>query len=135
MINSYRNENFDNAHAQLWTQVADQEVGADIHDILGKKGYRSTCDFPSAVYWRLQMEKYPKAKLVLIYRDPIQWYTSFINTIANMQPDNPLCPFGVRVAFAMGLPCKGTIAIIHDTFGCHFFYCFLTIFRSCRDVT
>ena len=30
-----------------------------------------------------------------------------------MQPDNPLCPFGVRVAFALGLPCKG---MMHSKF-------------------
>ena len=33
--------------------------------------------------------------------------STLIQKLANMQPDNPLCPLGVRVAFALGLPCQG----------------------------
>lgn len=105
------NENFGKSHADMWSDMADGH--GEIHNILGNQGYITTCDFPAAVYWREQMVRYPDAKLILTYRDPEVWYKSFMSTIANMQPDNKACPFGVRVTFAMGLPCKGAAAMLH----------------------
>lgn len=54
-----------------------------IHDVLGKLGYRASCDFPATVYWSQQLERYPHAKVVLLERDAEEWYTSFMNTIGN----------------------------------------------------
>lgn len=111
----HMNENFDNGHANQWIQVSDFHDLKVLDSILIGNGYRSTCDFPSAVYYKLQMQLYPDAKVILTYRDPEVWYKSFMNTIGNMQPDNEKCPFGVRVAFAMGLPCKNAGNIFYLT--------------------
>ena len=78
---SFRNENFEKGHAREWIRIADQEIDADIHQILGKRGYKSTCDFPSSVYWQQQVQKYPDAKVILILRNPEEWYDSFMRTI------------------------------------------------------
>lgn len=101
----HMNENFDNGHAADWIAVADKETGSSVDGILGSRGYKTSTDFPAAVYWRQQIECYPKAKVILTYRDPDSWFKSFKSTLVYMQPDAPECPFGVRVAFAMGLPC------------------------------
>jgi hypothetical protein len=36
-------------------------------------GFEATCDFPSAVYYKEQMEAYPNAKVILTKRDPEKW--------------------------------------------------------------
>lgn len=45
------------------------------------EGYRSAVDWPSAHYWRELIEVYPKAKVLLTYRSPESWWTSFEQTI------------------------------------------------------
>jgi len=44
-------------------------------------GYRSCIDWPSAYYWRELIEVYPDAKVILTYRTPESWWTSFEQTI------------------------------------------------------
>ena len=44
-------------------------------------GYRSCVDWPTAYYWRELVQVYPSAKVVLSYRPPEQWWTSFERTI------------------------------------------------------
>ena len=44
-------------------------------------GFRSTCDYPSATYWRELADYYPDAKLVLTTRDPEGWFDSVSATI------------------------------------------------------
>ena len=36
-----------------------------------------------------------------------------METIGNLQPDNESCPFGVRVMFGLGLPCRGAAEMLH----------------------
>ncbi|MBD3678431.1 MAG: sulfotransferase family protein [Rhodobacteraceae bacterium] len=45
------------------------------------KGFNSCLDWPSAFYWRELAAAYPKAKVILTWRDPEAWYRSFSNTI------------------------------------------------------
>jgi hypothetical protein len=44
-------------------------------------GYSSCVDWPSAYYWRELAEFFPEAKVVLTYRSPESWWTSFEQTI------------------------------------------------------
>lgn len=44
-------------------------------------GWRSTVDWPSALFWRELAGYYPEAKVILTVRDPASWYTSFSATI------------------------------------------------------
>ncbi|MEZ4239320.1 MAG: sulfotransferase [Myxococcota bacterium] len=45
------------------------------------RGWRASCDFPSAFYWRELHRTFPDAKVVLTVRDPDRWYDSFAATI------------------------------------------------------
>jgi hypothetical protein len=45
------------------------------------EGYRSTVDYPGAVYWRELAARYPDAKVVHSVRDPDEWYDSTQETI------------------------------------------------------
>ena len=49
----------------------------------------SSCDFPSAFYYRELMEAFPDAKVILSTRDPASWYTSMSETIVPMQTRFP----------------------------------------------
>jgi Sulfotransferase domain len=44
-------------------------------------GYQSCVDWPSAYYWQELIAVYPKAKVILTYRTPESWWTSFEQTI------------------------------------------------------
>lgn len=45
------------------------------------EGYNSCIDWPSAYYWRELIHVYPDAKVLLTWRTPESWWTSFENTI------------------------------------------------------
>ncbi len=45
------------------------------------RGWGSTCDFPSALYYRELAEAFPEAKVVLTVRDAEGWYESMRTTI------------------------------------------------------
>lgn len=123
-------EAWSHAHSSQWTKVADSIEGTtstaatsdNLHSIFNTRGYAATCDYPSAVYWKQQLELYPDAKVILTYREPEEWYESMMKTIGKFLPDNPECPFGTRVAFAMGMPNHGAAEMLNkvitrDCFG------------------
>jgi hypothetical protein len=45
------------------------------------KGYRSACDYPTALYPAQLLAAYPDAKFVLSIRDPEKWHKSVTDTI------------------------------------------------------
>jgi hypothetical protein len=45
------------------------------------EGYRSCVDWPSAFYWRDLVTFSPKARVILTWRSPESWWTSFEKTI------------------------------------------------------
>ena len=67
----------------LWQQVAVSQ-DTDWKAIFSE--YRSQVDWPGAYYWKELIQTFPKAKVILTYRDPVSWYNSFSETIikANM---------------------------------------------------
>ncbi len=62
----------------MWEAVADGR-SRDWETIFA--GFRSTVDWPSATYYKLQAEAYPKAKVILSLRDPEAWFDSTQATI------------------------------------------------------
>jgi hypothetical protein len=46
------------------------------------RGYKSQVDWPGARYWRELSQYYPKAKVILLVRDPDEWFDSVQATIA-----------------------------------------------------
>jgi Sulfotransferase domain len=92
-----------NNHIEQWIEISDKRDPKLIRDILDKGGYRSTCDMPSAVYWKEQLKVYPDAMVVLNMRDPEKWYKSWMDTVAYMQPDFHVCPFGIRIVLGLGV--------------------------------
>jgi hypothetical protein len=48
------------------------------------RGWGSTVDFPSALYYRELMEAFPETKVILTVRDSSAWYESMKNTIVPM---------------------------------------------------
>jgi hypothetical protein len=62
----------------LWrAHVRGESVGWD--KLFG--GFNSCIDWPSAHYWPELIRAYPDAKVVLTYRSPESWWTSFEQTI------------------------------------------------------
>jgi Sulfotransferase domain len=56
-------------------------------------GYMASVDFPGYPYYKLLMEKYPDAKVILTLRDFESWYESNYNTIWQVQPTNDCLEF------------------------------------------
>ena len=44
-------------------------------------GYTSTLDFPACLFWQHIFKEFPKAKVLLLLRDPNDWYESVEATI------------------------------------------------------
>ena len=60
-------------------------------------GYASCVDWPSVFYWRELVRDFPEAKVILTWRGPESWWTSFAGTILHtMRP--PADPESVGVA-------------------------------------
>jgi len=88
---------------QLWDEYAEDPKNLKLlNTILAGSGYASSCDFPSAPFWREQMELYPDAKVILTARHAETWYKSCIDTIFQVQPSHPQMSFGVAVALWLG---------------------------------
>lgn len=45
------------------------------------EGYRSCVDWPSVHYWRELVDAYPQARVILSWRDPESWWTSYEATL------------------------------------------------------
>jgi hypothetical protein len=108
-----------NSRAKEWLKVTqDPSNSALLDSLLAGSGYRSSCDFPSASFWKEQMQLYPDAKVVLTTRDPEKWYESCTNTIFRFQRDHPASNLGLQIVGWLGLPTAGfrdmTDALIRD---------------------
>jgi Sulfotransferase domain len=62
------------------------------------EGYRSCVDWPAAHYWRELTAYYPEAKVILTWRSPESWWTSYEATILrNAQTATDRQSVGVRL--------------------------------------
>lgn len=100
-------EVFRNKHAGAWQKLAEGSDSNLLNSVLAGSGYRSSCDFPSAGFWKEQLDLYPDAKVVLTVRDPEKWYQSCLDTIFKLFPDRPGTGLGIQVGMALGLPTPG----------------------------
>ncbi len=75
----------DPTQAQDWLAVAQGAV-PDWPRIL--RGYRSTVAWPATYFWRELAAAYPAAKVLLIVRDPQDWYDSMYRTLYRTRPSD-----------------------------------------------
>ena len=55
----------------------------------------NSCDYPSCLYWKEQLEAFPDAMVVHSTRSADSWADSALDTILNVQGDNPRQPWGI----------------------------------------
>ena len=66
------------SHIARWAEI--MEGGkADWESLF--KDYHSGVDWPVSAYYKVLMDTYPNAKVILTVRDPERWYESFSTTI------------------------------------------------------
>jgi hypothetical protein len=63
---------------EFWRRAGDGDLG-DLATVF--EGYQSSCDWPTARWYREQAERWPDAKVVLNVRDPDAWFDSTQKTI------------------------------------------------------
>ena len=101
MAEMFLNKNDD---INFWLKVAEGK-NYDLDDVFnGEIKFKSSCDYPSAKFWKEQLIRYPNAKVILSIRDPEKWYASCSETIFQEIPGYPEMKFGIRVALAFGYP-------------------------------
>jgi Sulfotransferase domain len=105
----------DKVQADFWIRVSNGEkVNFDEVFNAPNSIYEATCDYPSSLYWKEQLEAYPDAKVVLSVRDPDKWYESCLKTIFQMVPDSPHTNIGIRIMMMeLGLPSKNVGQMIN----------------------
>src|SRR3569623_1116048 len=90
-------------HARFWLRAFTGQP-YDFDEIF--QDYHSTCDCPSSLKWKEQLEKYPNAKVVLTIRDSQSWFKSCKSTIFRVSPTSPHSSLGIRIVATLGLPTK-----------------------------
>jgi hypothetical protein len=92
-------------HPNFWVRVSDKEP-VDFDEIFcenGKPKYRATCDLPSSLYWKEQLDQYPEAKVILTFRNAEKWYKSCMDTIFHVIYGSPHQYFGLYLLDRLGL--------------------------------
>lgn len=76
-------------HAQLWIRAFEAKysgkgsfIKADWDALLGQS--QACCDIPAALFSAELSEVYPEAKVIILNRDPEEWYESVLNSIYNL---------------------------------------------------
>lgn len=90
MVEVFKNEDF-----RFWSRVFDGKK-YDFNEVFKHNGfnYTASCDFPSALVWKEQLEQFPSAKVILTVRDPEKWYQSCLDTIFSVIPTHPTRRWG-----------------------------------------
>lgn len=70
-------------HVKYWQEL--YETGKTDFDALFD-GFQSTVDFPGHLNYKVFMEQYPDAKVILSERDPELWYESSLKTVYSVTP-------------------------------------------------
>jgi len=71
---------------ELWKAVA-RGAAPDWTVLL--RGFGSSVDWPTAIFWRELMELYPDAKVLLTWRDPESWHASMESSILTFITERP----------------------------------------------
>jgi len=75
----HMNEFFQNPQHVIHWKNAQADRGVDWDELFA--GYQSAVDYPSALFYKQQMQVYPHAKVILTVRDAGKWYESVVSTI------------------------------------------------------
>ncbi|HEY3502336.1 MAG TPA: sulfotransferase [Actinocatenispora sp.] len=73
----------DDAHAAAWLRAAE---GGPVDWRRLLDGYGATVAWPASAFWRELADAYPKAKVLLLVRDPDAWYDSVARTLFRTRP-------------------------------------------------
>jgi hypothetical protein len=94
--------------AYLWMKAQDAVEAKQSYDFdnificeNGKEKYTATCDFPSAKFWKEQLQQYPSAKVILTVRAEEKWFASVRETIFRQQIQGGL--YGISFLNFIGL--------------------------------
>tara|TARA_R110000824_G_scaffold155226_6_gene327840 strand:- start:141457 stop:142089 length:633 start_codon:yes stop_codon:yes gene_type:complete len=82
------------------------------------KDYSATIDWPSCHFWKELADHYPDAKVLLSYRDPEKWFSSFSDTIMKVITAPP--PEGEVDASMAVISGMGALIVRDKTFGGNF---------------
>lgn len=94
------------SHAEGWIALAENQpydFDKMFCDKDGKPVYTATVDFPSAWWWKEQLEQYPNAKVILTVRDGEKWYKSARETIFQAMYGSPYQRFGIKFLDMIGM--------------------------------
>lgn len=75
-------------------------------------GYEATVDFPGYPYYKILMEQYPDAKVILSKRDFDKWYESVNKTIWKAGPQNILAKIVLLIKMTFNQNLKKTFKCI-----------------------
>jgi hypothetical protein len=67
-----------NDHAEKWLRKENQGI-IDWDEVL--RGYKSSVDWPTSLYYEELAERYPSSKIILTVRDEDSWYESIMSTV------------------------------------------------------
>lgn len=104
------------SHARLWNAAA---AGRPVDWDELFYDYHSSVDWPGAHYYKVLMDVYPQAKIILTVRDSNAWYRSMCNTLFSLETSIAEAGRGHDVLTAAA----GTLydnRIWHDTFNGRF---------------
>lgn len=73
----------DDGHAAAWLRAAD---GGPVDWPRLLDGYRATVAWPASYFWRELADAYPRARVLLLTRDPASWYDSIAATLFRTRP-------------------------------------------------
>lgn len=92
-------------HVKFWQRaLAGEKVDFDeVFDTPNAK-CSATCDFPSALFWKEQLQQYSNAVVVLSVRDPEKWYKSCSQTIFRVSFNSPFSSIWIKIALMLGIP-------------------------------
>lgn len=75
----------DTAHAAAWLRAAD---GGSVDWRRLLDGYGATVAWPASYFWRELATAFPAARVLLLVRDPDDWYESMFRTLYRTRPAN-----------------------------------------------
>lgn len=103
-----------NNDAAKWYAYSKNPNKELLDSMIGGNGYRSSCDLPTASFWKEQLELYPNAKVILTSRDAEKWYHSCEDTVFRMNPNHPVTPFGIKLCYWFGIISKPFGAMLDE---------------------
>ena len=101
----------------FWTKASRGELSeGDWREFLRSERISASVDFPMSLYWKDLVKMYPNAKVLLNVRDPVKWYNSVRNTIAQVLEFLTKSWMSLPLRCVMAL--KGSNGVVAATYTC-----------------